>query len=97
MSNKLSPDIRLPLDLLIILDVDVLEEALSCQYAVEHESEISFCKNKDDLKEFLEDYEDAIYYEIDDIELDRIRAIIELLNAAEENSLLSHILDRIVR
>jgi hypothetical protein len=89
--------VRLPLDLLLIQDVDILEEALHCKYAVEHEGDIKFCKNDDDLDEFLLELEDYKYYEIDDIEHERINAIIDLLNKAENDTILGHILDRIVR
>jgi hypothetical protein len=92
-----SSELRLPLDLLLIHDVDSLEEALSCRYAVEHENEIQFCKNDEDLQEALADLEGYKYYTIDDIETDRIQAIIDLLNHAENDNLLGHILDRIVR
>jgi len=91
-------DIRLPLDLLLCNDVDSLEEALISKYAVEFECEIFFCKNKSDLKAMLEEYGDnANWYPIDEIENDRIKAIIDLLNLSEENGVLGHILDRIVR
>jgi hypothetical protein len=91
-------EIRLPLDLLLCHDVESLEEALVSKYAIEFECEIFFCKNKSDLKSMLEEYgENARWYQIDEIENDRIRAVIDLLNLSEENSLLSHILDRIVR
>lgn len=97
MAGESSIDVRLPLDLLLILDADVLEEALTCKYAVEHEFEIQFCKNDEDLEATIEDLEGAKYYVIDDIEHDRIQAIIDLLNLAEENAILGHVLDRIVR
>ncbi len=97
MSGESSSDLRLPLDLLIILDVETLEDALVCEYAVEYENEIKFCKNEDDLSMVIEDMDGAKYYKIDDIELDRIQAIIDLLNRSEEDPILSHILDRIVR
>lgn len=89
--------LRLPLDLLLIHDVESLEEALICKYAIEHEQEIQFCKDDEELKEVIEDLENPKYYEIDEIELDRIKAIIELLNKAEEDSILGHIIDRIIR
>jgi hypothetical protein len=92
-----SSDFRLPLDLLLIHDVETLEDALKCQYAVEHENEIQFCKDKDELEAIIEDLEGAKYYTIDDIESDRIEAIIDLLNLAEKDNLLGHVLDRIVR
>lgn len=97
MAGDSSSDVRLPLDLLIIHDVDVLEEALTCKYAVEHEHEIQFCKDDEDLEATIEDLEGVKYYTIDDIEHDRIQAIIDLLNMAEENAILGHVLDRIVR
>jgi hypothetical protein len=90
-------EIRLPLDLLLILDTDDLENALNCKYAVEYEQEIQFCKNDDELQEIIEDMDSPKYYIIDDIEFDRIQAIIDLLNKSEEDILLSRILDRIVR
>ena len=37
------------------------------------------------------------WYAIDTIENDRIRAVIDLLNMAENNKMLGHIIDRIVR
>ena len=89
--------IRLPLDLLLVLDVEDLEDALHSEYAVECEQEIQFCKDSNDLKELIEEMDNPKYYQIDDIELDRIQAIIELLNKAEDDKLLSHIIDRIVR
>lgn len=89
--------IRLPLDLLLVLDVDELELALTGKYAVEYEQEIQFCKNDEDLKELIEDMDNPKYYEIDDIELDRIQAVIDLLNKSEDDAILSHIIDRIVR
>jgi hypothetical protein len=90
---------RLPLDLLLILDVSDLDEALICKYALEHENEIQFCRNDEDLKETLSELEDdeAVYYEIDEIEHDRIQAVIDLLNKAEADNILGHILDRVVR
>lgn len=89
---------RLPLDLLLIHDVDELEEALHCKYAVEHEYEIIFCRDDDRLQDLkTEINEDINYYIIDDIENDRIQAVIDLLNTAEENNYLGHLLDRIVR
>lgn len=97
MKDSSSSDLRLPLDLLIILDVETLEEAMTSEYAVEYESEIRFCKNDTDLATVIEDMEDARYYKVDEIEHDRIQAIIDLLNKAEEDPLLGHILDRIVR
>lgn len=90
-------DIRLPLDLLLILDVEILEEGLSSKYAVEYENEITFCKDQDDLDETICDMDNPNYYPIDEIELDRIQAIIELLNRAENDNILGHILDRVVR
>lgn len=91
--------LHLPLDLLLLHDVDALEDALSCKYAVEHEQEIQFCEDDDDLQSILEDLdpESVKYYEIDEIESDRINAIIDLLNKAEEDNILGHILDRIIR
>jgi hypothetical protein len=89
--------IRLPLDLLLVLDVDELEEALTSQYAVEYDQEIQFCKNHDDLIELIEDMDNPKYYEIDEIELDRIQAVIDLLNKSEDDQFLSHIINRIVR
>lgn len=88
---------RLPLDLIIIHDVEDLEEALSAKWAVEHEHEIYFCQTDDDLEDLVQDFEKYIYYKIDEIEIDRIQAVIELLNKAEDDNLLGHILDRIVR
>ncbi len=89
--------IRLPLDLLLVLDVDELEQALISKYAIEYDQEIQFCKDDDDLAELIEDMDNPKYYEMDDIELDRIQAVIDLLNKAEVDSILSHIIDRIVR
>lgn len=89
--------IRLPLDLIIVHDSEDLEEALSCKWAVEHEQEIFFCKTDDDLADLVLDFDRYVYYQIDEIELDRIQAIIDLLNQAENDNVLSHILDRIVR
>lgn len=89
--------IRLPLDLLLVLDVEELENAMNCQYAIEHENEIEFCKTKDELDIIIEDYEDYDWYEIDEIEYDRINAVIDLLNKAEDDAILGHILDRVVR
>lgn len=96
--SDISDDIRLPLDLLLIHDVESLEDALECQYAVEHEAEIFFCQNDESLEALKEDLgEDVKYYTIDDIENDRIRAVIDLLNKSEEYAFLGHIIDRIVR
>lgn len=89
--------IRLPLDLILIHDVESLEDALLSKYAVEHEQEIFFIKNDEDLQEFIEDLDSPIYYELDDIEFDRIKAVIDLLNRCENDHILSHIVDRIVR
>lgn len=89
--------IRLPLDLLLIHDSEDLEEALNAKWAVEHEHEIFFCQTDDDLEDLVTDFESYVYYNIDEIESDRIKAIIDLLNRAEEDNILSHILDRIVR
>ena len=90
-------DIRLPLDLLLILDTEDLEHALNCEYAIEYEQEIQFCKDDDELQEIIEDMDNPKYYKIDDIENDRIQAIIDLLNKSEEDVMLGRILDRIVR
>jgi hypothetical protein len=99
--NKLDENIniglRLPLDLLLIHDSEDLEDALTSKWAIEHEHEIFFCKTDDDLKDLIQDFENYKYYEIDDIESDRIKAVIDLLNKAETDNMLSHILDRIVR
>lgn len=90
--------IRLPLDLLLTHDVDDLENALTATFAVEFEHEIYFCHSQDDLNGLLEDFgDDARWYAIDDIELDRVEAIIELLNKAEDDRFLGRLLDRIVR
>ena len=91
--------IRLPLDLLMSLDVDTLENALSCQYALEHESEIFFCESGIELKRMKEDLgeENVVFYTIDDIEYDRIQAVIDLLNYCEENNVVGHLVDRMVR
>ena len=64
---------------------------------MEHEQEIFFCQTDDDLTDLVQDFEQYKYYRIDDIENDRIRAVIDLLNKAEIDNTLSHILDRIVR
>jgi hypothetical protein len=93
----MASDFRLPLDLLLIKDVEELEDALRCKYAIEHESDIEFCKSDEDLQDILEDYEDTKYYEIDEIEHDRIKAVIDILNMAETNDILDHLLDRMVR
>lgn len=91
-------EIRLPLDMLLINDVESLEDALHARYAVEFECEIFFCRRKSDLNELLSAYgEDAKWYELDTIENDRIRAVIDLLNMAENNKILGHVIDRIVR
>jgi len=93
-----SDDIRLPLDLLLINDVDSLENALDAKYAVEHEAEIFFCQNDESLQALKDDLgEDIKFYEIDVVENDRIKAVIELLNKSEEDLFLGHIIDRIVR
>lgn len=92
-----SSDFRLPLDLLLIHDVESLEEALNCKYAVEHENEIQFCRDEDVLHTTIEDLEGVKYYTIDEIESDRIEAIIQLLNMAENDTMLGHVIDRIVR
>lgn len=89
--------LRLPLDLILVHDVDDLEEALTAKWAVEHEHEIYFCQTDDDLEDLVQDFEQYKYYRIDDIENDRIQAVIDLLNKAEVDNMLSHILDRIVR
>lgn len=90
--------IRLPLDLILIYDVEDLEDALNAKWAVEHEQEIFFCQTDEDLQDLILDFDNNYtYYRIDEIELDRIKAIIDLLNKAEEDVLLGHILDRIVR
>jgi len=89
--------IRLPLDLILIHDVEDLEEALHAKWAIEHEQEIFFCQTDDDLEDLVQDFENYTYYRIDEIELDRIKAIIDLLNKSEDDKILGHILDRIVR
>ncbi len=90
--------IRLPLDLLLVNDVETLEDALSSTYAIEHEAEIFFCKSIECLESYKEDFGENInYYKIDDIEIDRIKSVIDLLNMADENKILGHILDRMVR
>ena len=89
--------IRLPLDLLLVLDADELEEAITAKYAVEYEQEIQFCKDDHDLKELIEDMDNPRYYEIDEIELDRIQAVVDLLNKAEDDQFLNHVINRIVR
>jgi hypothetical protein len=89
--------LRLPLDLLLCCDVDTLEEALQAQYAFEFECEIYFCKTQADLEASLQEYDDPHWYQLDDIENDRIMAVIDLLNKAEEDIMLGHILDRIVK
>jgi hypothetical protein len=94
----MNDEIRLPLDMLLIHDVDDLEEALFAKFAVEFECEIHFCKNKTDLDSLILEFgDDAKWYAIDTIENDRIRAVIDLLNMAENNKMLGHIIDRIVR
>jgi hypothetical protein len=92
-----SAGLRLPLDLILVHDVEDLEEALSAKWAVEHEQEIFFCQTDDDLEDLVQDFDNYTYYQLDDIENDRIKAVIDLLNRAEEDNILSHILDRIVR
>jgi len=91
--------LRLPLDLLLVHDVETLEtEALHSKFAVQFECELYFCRSKEDLDALLEEYgDDAIWYQVDSIEYDRIGAIIDLLNMAEEQQYLGHVLDRIVR
>jgi hypothetical protein len=98
--NKLeeNTDIRLPLDLLLILDVEELENALICNYAVESDGEITFYSSNSDAETFVDELEDNYkVYRIDEIEHDRIQAIIDLLNKAENDTILGHILDRVVR
>ena len=89
--------VRLPLDLLLIKDTDELELAQNAKWAVEHEGDIYFCDTDDDLQDLILDFEKFVYYQIDEIEIDRIQAIIDLLSIAEKEQMLSHILDRIVR
>lgn len=90
--------IRLPLDLLLIHDSEALEESISCKYAIENDGEIIFCHDDSDLEDYQEELGEHIkYYEIDDIEQDRIKAVIDLLNKAEEDAYLGHLLDRLVR
>jgi hypothetical protein len=93
----MSDDIRLPLDMLLIHDVEMLEYSLVCKFAMEFESEIYFCKTKSELKDFIREHEDVRWYEIDDIEHDRIRAVMDLLNMAETNQTLGTIIDRLVK
>lgn len=92
-------DIRLPLDILLVHDVDYLEDGLNCTFALIHENDIHFCKNKKVLENMIEEMEidTPKWYEIDEVEKDRICAVIDLLNMADENTVLSHILDRLVR
>lgn len=90
--------IRLPLDLLFTSDSDDLENALTCEWAVEHEAEIFFCKDSKELKVLKEDLgTDIRYYKIDEIETDRIQAVIDVLSLCEEDKNLSHLIDRLVR
>ena len=93
----MSDYIRLPLDLLLIHDVEMLEYSLLCKYAMEFESEIYFCRTKAELKDFLQEHDDVRWYEIDDIEHDRIYAVMELLNMAESNKTLGALIDRLVK
>ena len=89
--------LRLPLDLLLIHDVDDLEDSLTSKWVVESDGEISFHRSDSDLEGFVEDLDEFKYYQLDDIEHDRIRAAIELLNKAEDDNFLDHILNRLVR
>jgi hypothetical protein len=96
----MSDDLRLPLDILLTCDAEYLEEALLCRYAIEHEGEIFFCrdeKNLLDMKYEMELADDFRHYIIDEIENDRIQAVIDLLSHSEENSYISHLIDRLVR
>lgn len=94
----MSEIIRLPLDLLFTSDSEDLETALTCEWAVEHEAEIYFCKDTKELKVLKEDLgQDIKFYRIDEIETDRIQAVIDVLNLCEEDKNLSHLIDRLVR
>lgn len=94
----MTDDIRLPLDMLLLNDVDTLEDSLNSKYALEFECEIYFCRTKKEINEMLSEFGDDVkWYEIDSIENDRIRATIDLLNMAEENKYISHIVDRLVK
>ena len=91
-------ELRLPLDLLLIHDVEDLEDSLRSKYAIEHKSELIFCKTEDELNDYkLEFGEDVKYYEMDEIETDRIQAVIDLLNLGEEQSYFGHLIDRLVK
>jgi len=89
--------LRLPLDLLLIHDVEDLEDSLSAKWVVESDGAITFHKTDYDLELFVEDLDEFKYYQLDDIEHDRIHAAIELLNKAEDDNFLDHILNRLVR
>jgi hydrogenase maturation factor len=97
LADESNSGLRLPLDLLLIHDVEDLEEALRAKWAVESDGEILFISNKKDLEEYLSDLEEYKYYSIDEIEHDRIRAVIDLLNKAEDDALLDHIINKLVR
>ena len=97
IGEESSNGVRLPLDLLLIHDVEDLEEALRSKWAVESDGEIIFLMNKKDLEEFVLDLDEYKYYGIDEIEHDRIRAVIDLLNKAEDDNILDHIINRLVR
>lgn len=90
--------LRLPLDLLLIHDVEALEESINCKYAIENDGEIIFCHDTDELEDYQMEFGDNMkFYQMDEIERDRIKAVIDLLNKAEEDNYLGHLLDRLVR
>jgi hypothetical protein len=91
-------EIRLPLDLLIVSDAEDLENGISSKYAVINEAELIFCKDEEELEDLKKDLGESVrIMEMDEIETDRIRAVIDLLTKAEEDNYLSHLLDRMVR
>lgn len=97
IADESNSGLRLPLDLLLIHDVEDLEESLRSKWAVESDGEIIFFMNKKDLEEYILELEEYKYYGIDEIEHDRIRAVIDLLNKAEDDNILDHIINRLVR
>jgi PHD/YefM family antitoxin component YafN of YafNO toxin-antitoxin module len=97
LADESNNGIRLPLDLLLVHDVEDLEEALRSKWAVESDGEIIFLLNKKDLEEYVLDLDEYKYYSIDEIEHDRIRAVMDLLNKAEDDNILDHIINRLVR
>lgn len=97
MDDIQASELRLPLDLLLVHDVETLETAITAAFAIEADGEIYFCRDQSELDGYLDTYPTSKWYEVDSIESDRVRAVIDLLNKADEDPLLDHILDRIVR